>query len=259
MAWLRRIDKGNLHPGLVAVIERVLRKLEEDFKSPFKAYSGLRTFAEQNELYAQGRTKGKKGKIVTKARGGQSMHNYGLAVDMAPFNLLTEEPDDLWWPDPDELQGEIWWKVEEALMESAIELDEAEPDGIDYEWGGRWKFRDVPHCQVRFTFNELHAGMYPYCTDVEWLVKAHTTFLFNTPWMKRRVQHLLNMQSYNAGVVDGMWGKQTASAVMSFVSDQNLSLRRGSFYDQNLVERLVRLHQTGMSLERGVLPEDLCA
>jgi peptidoglycan L-alanyl-D-glutamate endopeptidase CwlK len=40
----------------------------------------LRTIAEQNELYAQGRTKA--GKIVTNAKGGQSYHNYGLAFDI---------------------------------------------------------------------------------------------------------------------------------------------------------------------------------
>lgn len=40
----------------------------------------LRTISEQNELYAQGRTK--PGKVVTFAKGGQSMHNYGLAIDI---------------------------------------------------------------------------------------------------------------------------------------------------------------------------------
>ena len=40
----------------------------------------LRTFAEQDGLYAQGRTKG--GAIVTYAKGGQSYHNYGLAIDI---------------------------------------------------------------------------------------------------------------------------------------------------------------------------------
>lgn len=40
---------------------------------------GLATFAEQNALYAQGRTK--PGRIVTNARGGQSYHNFGLAFD----------------------------------------------------------------------------------------------------------------------------------------------------------------------------------
>lgn len=40
----------------------------------------LRTIKEQDELYAQGRTK--PGAIVTYARGGQSYHNYGLAIDI---------------------------------------------------------------------------------------------------------------------------------------------------------------------------------
>lgn len=42
---------------------------------------GFRSFKEQDELYAQGRTK--PGKIVTNAKAGQSAHNYGLAVDLA--------------------------------------------------------------------------------------------------------------------------------------------------------------------------------
>lgn len=45
---------------------------------------GLRTVEEQDALYAQGRTA--PGKIVTNARGGQSWHNFGLAVDCAPVN-----------------------------------------------------------------------------------------------------------------------------------------------------------------------------
>jgi peptidoglycan L-alanyl-D-glutamate endopeptidase CwlK len=40
----------------------------------------LRSFKEQNDLYAKGRTL--PGKIVTYAKGGQSYHNYGLAIDI---------------------------------------------------------------------------------------------------------------------------------------------------------------------------------
>lgn len=42
-------------------------------------YTGLRTMEEQAALYAIGRSK--PGKIVTKARPGESYHNYGLAFD----------------------------------------------------------------------------------------------------------------------------------------------------------------------------------
>ena len=40
----------------------------------------LRTFKEQDDLYSQGRTR--PGKIVTNAKGGDSYHNYGLAIDI---------------------------------------------------------------------------------------------------------------------------------------------------------------------------------
>jgi peptidoglycan L-alanyl-D-glutamate endopeptidase CwlK len=51
--------------------------------------SGYRSKKEQNELYAQGRSK--PGQVVTNAKAGQSYHNYGLAVDFVIIhkNQLT--------------------------------------------------------------------------------------------------------------------------------------------------------------------------
>jgi peptidoglycan L-alanyl-D-glutamate endopeptidase CwlK len=48
-----------------------------------------RTNAEQDALYAQGRTT--PGHIVTNARAGQSAHNYGLAIDIVP--IVNGKPD----------------------------------------------------------------------------------------------------------------------------------------------------------------------
>ena len=45
--------------------------------------SGLRSYAEQNALYAQGRTLA--GRKVTNARGGYSNHNFGIAFDVGVF------------------------------------------------------------------------------------------------------------------------------------------------------------------------------
>lgn len=59
--------------------------------------SGRRTIAEQNALYAQGRTV--PGNIVTKAQGGQSPHNFGLAADLCPMDQCGE----LWWNAPDDV------------------------------------------------------------------------------------------------------------------------------------------------------------
>jgi peptidoglycan L-alanyl-D-glutamate endopeptidase CwlK len=49
----------------------------------FRVAEGLRTYAEQDALYAKGRTV--PGSIVTNARGGFSNHNFGMAVDCFPF------------------------------------------------------------------------------------------------------------------------------------------------------------------------------
>ena len=54
-------------------------------------YCGRRTMEEQAELYAKGRTKG--GKIVTKAKPGQSYHNYGLAFDWVPLKATAKNRD----------------------------------------------------------------------------------------------------------------------------------------------------------------------
>ena len=55
-------------------------------------YCGYRSNDEQNELYKQGRETA--GKIVTNARGGQSFHNYGRAIDFVPLKMGEADWDD---------------------------------------------------------------------------------------------------------------------------------------------------------------------
>lgn len=92
---------------------------------------GLRTFAESNALYAQGRTA--PGPIVTKASAGQSYHNYGLAFD---FEMLTNGHED-------NIVGPNWLKVV-SIMES---------HGMF--WGGHFpdNFHDDPHFENRYGYN----------------------------------------------------------------------------------------------------------
>ena len=52
-----------------------------------KITSGVRSFQAQGKLYAQGRTE--PGKIVTRAKPGMSLHNYGLAADLC---FLGDDP-----------------------------------------------------------------------------------------------------------------------------------------------------------------------
>lgn len=90
-----------------------------------KILSGLRTYAEQDELYALGRTK--PGNKVTNARGGHSNHNFGIAFDIGVFEGNKY------------LANSAKYKAVGVL-------------GMDMglEWGGNWKtIVDQPHFQLR--------------------------------------------------------------------------------------------------------------
>ena len=93
-----------------------------------KVISALRTFAEQDALFARGRTA--PGTKVTNARGGFSNHNFGIAFDVGVFegsSYLPESPK---------------YKAVGVL---GMEL------GL--EWGGNWKtIVDQPHFQLRPTW-----------------------------------------------------------------------------------------------------------
>jgi len=264
VTYLKKIEKDKLlHPVLVKGMDLTHRKLVER-GAPFKTYSGNRTFVEQNKLYRKGRDAislqvVNKKKVITNARGGQSMHNYACAVDSAPLNLQTPENWDVHWPKLDTVEGRVWYLMEECLHEALEEL-EGQLSGETLEWGGRWNFTDLPHIQIKTSLRELRAGRYPRTDDIEWLVNAHTTFLFDTPWMTRRVQYLLYMQSYTPGVIDGIIGPRTIDALWDFQNDKGIKQPNTSDHDKTFdkptVERLVRIHQGAISL-RVDEPDDL--
>src|ERR1700750_2571387 len=91
--------------------------------------SGLRTAQEQDALYAQGRTA--PGHIVTNAKAGQSMHNYGLAVDVVPY--LSDQTGALNWnPSTPQYQAMVAAMKAQGLV-----------------WGGDWiHFKDEDHFQM---------------------------------------------------------------------------------------------------------------
>lgn len=96
--------------------------------------SGNRTYAEQDALYAQGRTA--PGKIVTKARGGYSSHNFEIGADAGVFlgKIYLDN-------------GTKEQRVRAAHVHRACS-EHAEACGL--EWGGNWKtFIDQPHYEVR--------------------------------------------------------------------------------------------------------------
>lgn len=67
------------------ICERALVYKPQELGISIKIISGLRTYAEQDELYAQRRTKNKDKNIVTNAQGSYSNHNFGIAFDIGIF------------------------------------------------------------------------------------------------------------------------------------------------------------------------------
>jgi peptidoglycan LD-endopeptidase CwlK len=109
-------------------VQVLARKLIEEATAQgihVKVICGNRTYEEQDDLYAQGRSKD--GNIVTKARGGQSMHNFGTAFDIGIF---SEDGKKYYGESHDYAKvGEIGKK-------------------LGLEWGGDWDFEDPPHFQL---------------------------------------------------------------------------------------------------------------
>lgn len=96
----------------------------------------LRTIKEQNDLYAQGRTK--KGNIVTNAKGGQSYHNFGLAIDIV---LLYDK-------DNNGTFETASWEVNKDFLK-VVEYFKS----CGWFWGGNFKsFKDYPHFEKTFGF-----------------------------------------------------------------------------------------------------------
>jgi peptidoglycan L-alanyl-D-glutamate endopeptidase CwlK len=87
---------------------------------------GLRTLAEQEAIYAQGRTR--PGRIVTHAPAGLSNHNYGLAVDLVPL-----------------VNGRPTWQVVRSVWQAIGD----EGKGAGLSWGGDWiTIKDYPHFEL---------------------------------------------------------------------------------------------------------------
>lgn len=134
-------DPADLHPELRRRWEVSAREYARRYSSlpqPFLTQT-YRSSDEQDALYAQGRTK--PGKVVTNARGGQSLHNYRLAFDIA-FK---------------DARGRIVWDVPHFRRFAAI----AKANGL--AWGGDWRsFKDYPHFDPPgYTWRDALAGKVP--------------------------------------------------------------------------------------------------
>lgn len=135
-----------INPRLAAAVEQmaVILSLEN---IEFRVTQALRSWDEQQKLYAEGRSA--PGKIVTNASGGHSWHNYGLAVDLAIIEA-----------------GVIDWNAAHPAWQRMIQVGEmlgllsgstfrTFPDNPHFQLTG--KFPISPNDEVRMIFK--HVGM----------------------------------------------------------------------------------------------------
>lgn len=137
-----RIEK--LHPKLRAEVRALFEKIEAGFTPniSIRLAQGLRTFQEQRDLYAQGRTK--PGSKVTWVNAGYSYHNYGVAID---FVLLYDL-------DGNGTYETASWDLKKDLDKDKL-ADWMEVVAIfkaaGWAWGGDWKSsKDYPHFEKSF-------------------------------------------------------------------------------------------------------------
>jgi len=138
---------AKVHPELARRVNKCADLLDAD-GIHLRVTQGFRTWVEQTELYRQGRTTPgilcthdgltrpigtcwdhPMGQPVTKAKAGQSMHNFGLACDAVP-----DIPDlTAWYPD---------WSVGDVRWTDFL----AKAKSCGLAEGAAWRsFPDAPH------------------------------------------------------------------------------------------------------------------
>jgi len=119
-----------LHPAIREVVLDTLNSLKMPPGIEVRITQSLRTFSEQDKLFAQGRSA--PGQKVTNARGGESLHNYGLAFD---YVLIVN--------------GEVSWKVDSNWTKVAEAFKKQ-----GFSWGGEWKsIKDFPHLEKTYGYS----------------------------------------------------------------------------------------------------------
>jgi len=135
----------HLHPAVRAKAELLVSKCA-DVGLKIKIADTLRTKAEQDALYASGRTA--PGKVVTWAQYPNSMHAWGLAFDIFRNDGLGIYDE----------SGGFFEKV--GVIGESICLT----------WGGRWKDKpDRPHFEDRTVAGDVKAVIAKYGTPEKFL------------------------------------------------------------------------------------------
>ncbi len=204
-------NMGKVHPLVSKKAKEVISQSYRE-QIPVQISSGFRTFSEQAVLFGQGRpgyvwkgkNYGKSGKIVTHAEPGQSVHNYGLAIDY--FIVSKDGREALWEVNQD-------WKKTAQIAKN-----------LGFSWGGDWSsFKDFPHLELTqgLSWRELSEGKRPAIirenSEIPIQQGSHGPEV-------RKIQELLISQGYRLPKFgsDGIYGAETVAAVKQFQHDHKL-------------------------------------
>lgn len=155
---------GAVHSMLPSYTEELIRRAYPEGIN-VQISSGFRSDIDQAYIYGQGRPNyvykgvkyGRPGKIVSKAKPGTSVHNYGLAIDY----FLTSE------------DGSVGlWNVDSKWLRVG-----AIAKAMGFEWGGDWtSFKDYPHLQFNkgLSISQLKNGARPTFPALKVIAAAQT-------------------------------------------------------------------------------------
>jgi len=144
MTWDKVTDRNilTLHPLIRSSAEDFVNECQREGMY-VRIYQGYRPSNMQNIIYGEGRTKKELKEagidesysrpnipIKTKAKGGESYHNYNLAFDCVEIKRNMA----LW-------NNDNWNNIGRIGAENG------------FEWGGGWNFKDKPHFQKTFGYN----------------------------------------------------------------------------------------------------------
>lgn len=124
----------DLHPDVRFLAEKFLDAAADEGIEVLVTCT-YRSGIEQAQLYAQGRTA--KGKIVTNAQPGESLHN----------TLLNGQPAARAFDVVPMIVGKPMWDDEHPSWEALGRIGES----VGLEWGGRWRKPDKPHFELKET------------------------------------------------------------------------------------------------------------
>lgn len=150
---------GAVHNSIYNLMKQIVERCHK--RGVYVLFTqGMRTKEEQAKLYGQGRTgyfyNGKdysqpSKPLVTNAKPGESIHNYGLALD---FAIIKNGSEVVWNTTADfDKDGKADWLevVEEAKK-------------LGFKWGGDWTtFRDYSHLEWigNLTYAQIYSGKQP--------------------------------------------------------------------------------------------------